>query len=81
MTVEKMRSALAEAYPGPKWRLACQTMPDRQIIAIYKNLGAKNRLYIRKKRKEPGVKKAVQVTMADLDPSLFRGTILQDGQP
>lgn len=72
MKVEKMRCALAEVFPGPKWRLKCQMMPDRQVIAIYKNLSQSDKLYAHKKmKKEPGVKKAVQVTMFDLDPSLF----------
>ena len=65
MNVEKMRAALGELY-GPKWRLKCQEMPDRQVVAIYKNLERKGKLKKPpKKKKEPDIKKAVQLTIFD----------------
>lgn len=76
MTVEKMRSALAEVYPGTStWRMRLQQMPDRQVIAIYKNMSRNDKLYahkkMNKKKREPGVKKAVQITMVDIAPDVF----------
>lgn len=35
MTRETMRIAIADAYPGERWRVKCQNMPDDQVIAIY----------------------------------------------
>ena len=50
-------------------------MPDRQVIAIYKNLSEKDKLRkIRRqenKKREPGIKKAVQLTMMDIAPEVF----------
>ena len=74
MTTDQMRNAINEVYPGPKWTLKCQTMPDRQVIAIYKSLQERGRLCKKRrgfKRKEPGVTKAIQITMFDICPSLF----------
>jgi len=74
MTVDQMRCALAEVYPGPKWRLKCQTMPERQVVAIYKSLSEKDKLHKKSrkaKRKEPGISKAIQITIFDLDPTLI----------
>lgn len=65
MNVEKMRSALAEAYSGPKWRLKLQQMPDRQIVAIYKNMESRGNLKKHSKKKEPGVTKVTQLTIFD----------------
>lgn len=67
MTTEAMRTRLAEVYPGPKWRMRLMQMPERQIIAIYKNMSRTGRLEKkRKKKKEPGVIRAVQLTIFDL---------------
>ena len=41
MTIEKMRSLVADAYKGSLWRLKVKEMPNRQIIAIYKDLCAR----------------------------------------
>lgn len=72
MTTDEMRLALADLYPGPNWRLKCQTMPERQVVAIYRNLKLKGKFDKRnKKPKEPGVLDAIQITIYDLDPSLF----------
>ena len=72
MKTDQMRGVLAEIYPGPKWRFKCQTMPDRQVVAIYKDMERKGRLNKKNKkpkRKEPGIFDAVQITMAELYPS------------
>ena len=63
MTSDQMRCWLAEKYPGPNWRLKCQTMPERQVVAIYKSLAQRQK---RKLKKEPGIKYAVQLTIFDL---------------
>lgn len=74
MTVDQMRCALADVYSGPRWKLRCQRMPEKQVVAIYKTMKESGQLYrhMRKiKKKEPGIVKAVQITMLDLDPTLF----------
>lgn len=67
MTVERMRCSLADVYPGDRWRLKCMQMPERQVVAIYKSLQRKNQLKRKpKKKQEPGIIKAVQITIFDL---------------
>lgn len=66
MDVNKMRSALSELYPGDNWKLKCQTMPDRQVVAIYKNMERTGRLKKKKPKKEPDIKKAEQLTIYDV---------------
>jgi hypothetical protein len=68
MTTDQMRCRLAEAYPGPKWRLKCMQMPDRQVIAIFKSVNnrPRSKLNSKKPKKEPGIKKAIQLTIFDL---------------
>lgn len=67
MTTDQMRCALAEVYPGPKWRLRVMGMHERQVVAIYKNMSRTDRLKKRKKKhNEPGVKKVEQLNIFDL---------------
>lgn len=68
MTVDQMRSALCELYTGPKWRLKVQGMPDRQVIAIYKDMQSKGRFTQKnkRKRKEPKKATAIQLTVFDV---------------
>ena len=68
MTTDQMRCRLATLYPGPKWKLKCQTMPDRQVVAIFKSLNERDffRTQKLKKKNEPGVMEAVQLTIFDL---------------
>ena len=66
MDVNKMRCALSELYSGDNWRLKCQTMPDRQVVAIYKNMERTGRLKKKKPKKEPGIKTAQQLTIYDV---------------
>ena len=33
--LERMRSAIIDAYPGRKWELKVNEMPERQVIAVY----------------------------------------------
>lgn len=69
-TVDQMRTTLADVYPGPKWRLKCMTMPERQVIAIYKNLSEKDKLKKKpKKKKDTSMFEPVQLTMFDIDYS------------
>lgn len=65
MDVAKMRCTLAELY-GPNWKLKCQTMPDRQVVAIYKSMERQGRLKKKPKRREPNIKTAVQITIYDV---------------
>lgn len=68
MDVEKMRSALIELYTGPNWKLKVQGMPDRQVIAIYKDMERKGRFKQKNKRKkrEPKKQTAIQITIYDV---------------
>lgn len=68
MTTEQMREKLAEAYSGPKWQLRLAQMEDRQIVAIYKCMKQTGQLERKKLRKkmEPGIRKAIQITIFDL---------------
>lgn len=66
MTVDQMRNALAEVYSGPVWRMRVSGMDDRQVIAIYKCMQKENRLHPKKLKKEPGIKKAQQLSMWDI---------------
>ena len=67
MTVDQMRNALIEAYPGPLWALKVKNMENRQVIAIYKNLKTKGKLYKHKWKslKEPKIQYE-QLNMFDL---------------
>ena len=74
MTVDQMRSTLAELYPGPNWLLKCKTMPERQVIAIYKSLSEKGKLCKKpKKKKRPDIPECEQITIFDLPE--MRGVI------
>ena len=44
MTIERMREEIMKTYAGPAWRFKVMGMPDRQVIAIYKDMLSKNRL-------------------------------------
>lgn len=68
MTIDRMRCTIAEAYPGPKWKLKVAMMPDNQVLAVYKSMRSNGYLYKHHgiKKKEPGVKKAVQTSIFDL---------------
>ena len=44
MTTNQMRSALVQAYPGPKWKLKVSEMEDRQVFAVYKNMQRRGNL-------------------------------------
>lgn len=35
MTVSQMRTAIAGAYEGPRWKLRVANMPEHQVIAVY----------------------------------------------
>ena len=67
MTVNQMRCKVAEAYSGPLWRLKVQEMPDKQIIAVYKDMEQRGVFEPKKKpktklNKEP---KCEQLTIWD----------------
>ena len=68
MTTEEMRLRLADLYPGRKWKLKCKTMPDRQVVAIFKSLSERDfqKQKKLKKKNEPGVMEAVQLSIFDL---------------
>ena len=68
MTTDQMRCALAQVYHGPRWVIRVQNMKDSQVIAMYKSMKQEGRLYKHPtiKKKEPGIRKAVQLTIFDL---------------
>ena len=35
MSVDQMRAAIAEVYPGGKWKRKVEKMHDDQVIAVY----------------------------------------------
>lgn len=37
-SVEHMRSAISDAYPGEGWKYRCEHMHENQVIAIYRSL-------------------------------------------
>lgn len=45
MSIDQMRCALIEVYPGPNWRKRVIEMEDKQVIATYKNMERKGNLY------------------------------------
>ena len=44
MTVDGMRSRIADAYPYPKWQQKVANMHENQVIAIFKTMQELNRL-------------------------------------
>lgn len=44
MTVDQMRAALLQVYPGPGWQVKVLAMHDNQIIAIYAKFKKEGRL-------------------------------------
>lgn len=38
MKIENMRLHVMAAYPGASWKYRVTRMPDRQVVAIFKNL-------------------------------------------
>ena len=37
-SIEHMRSAISDAYPGEGWKFRCEHMHENQVIAIYGSL-------------------------------------------
>lgn len=72
MTSDEMREKLADLYPGMSWRLKCQTMPERQVVAIFKSLEKRGKFLKKpeKKKRDPATE-PIQITIYDIDPSLF----------
>ena len=68
MTIERMREHVSKVYPSPRWEEKVRNMPDIQVIAVYKDMQHYDRLKPKKsiKKKEPGIKKAVQLSIFDL---------------
>ena len=68
MTVKQMREALTYVYGGPLWQIRIKEMDDRQVIAIYSDMERSGRLEGKnqKKKMEPGIRKARQITIFDL---------------
>lgn len=57
MTVDNMRAAILEVYPGGKWRRKVEKMHDDQVIAVYYkflNTGG----FEKKEKKERDAKRA-----------------------
>lgn len=62
MTVNAMREHVVGMYHSDRWRLRVLGMPDRQVIAIYKNMQRRGQ----KPKKEPKDNKTQQITIFDL---------------
>lgn len=43
MSVQQMRAAIYDVYPGRKWKIKVQNMPDDQVIAVYYSFLAKGK--------------------------------------
>lgn len=71
MTVEAMRDYICKMYnDSPKWRLKVLAMPDRQVIAIYKNMKTRGQTP-NKPRKD--IPRQQQITIFDLLGGLQNG--------
>lgn len=44
MTVDQMREAIREVYPGQAWQFKVDTMKDAQVIAVYMRFLHQNKL-------------------------------------
>ena len=44
MSIDQMRSALAEVFSGPRWKQRVINMSDAQVIAMYKSMKEEGRL-------------------------------------
>lgn len=69
MTVERMREALLVAYSGDKWKRKVWSMPDNQVIAVYKSMKSRDgriKPTPGRKKLEPGIKRAVQISIFDM---------------
>ena len=51
MTIDQMRNALINRYPGSKWQQKVRNMDDRQVAAIYKCMEREGRLVEKKWKK------------------------------
>lgn len=66
MTIEKMRSKVAEVYRTDNWKRKVYLMPDDQVTAIYYTMKRRGfKKVAPRKPKEPGIRKAVQISMFD----------------
>lgn len=68
MTVEAMRTAITEVYPGQTWRLRVQGMKDDQVIAIYKHMKEENvfeKAAKARRRKAKMKEQGIQLTIWD----------------
>lgn len=43
MSIQQMRAAIYDVYPGRKWKIKVQNMPDDQVIAVYYSFLAKGK--------------------------------------
>lgn len=66
MTVDQMREGLIAAYSGDRWKRKVWSMRDEQVIAVYKSVRSRGvKRKDSRKKMEPGVKRAVQLTVWD----------------
>ena len=63
MSVEQMRAKISEVYESDRWRLRVKTMPDNQVIAIYRTMRDRGQL-VRKKHKKSRIV-CQQISMFD----------------
>ena len=63
MSVDQMRLAVTEAYPGWKWACKVAKMPNNQVIAIYRNLQRTGQF--NKKKTKPKGPQYTQLHLSD----------------
>lgn len=68
MSVQQMRAAIYEVYPGRRWKIKVQNMPDDQVIAVYYSFLAKGKFDQKPAAKEP----KTYVTEKGADTDVFK---------
>ena len=69
--IKRMREAIKSAYPGERWEVRVNSMPDYQVVAIYNNFvrsGVFSKLRMQRKPSDENR----QFTLADYGIDLGR---------
>lgn len=65
MSIEQMRAAIREVYPGQRWKLRVNNMKADQVYAIYNHFLNSGKFDEVKKIKEQKQEEPKQMTLAD----------------
>lgn len=68
MTVEQMRMAIADCYPGREWSRKVDNMSDGQVIAIYRKFESQGKLDPRHPENSPKRGKRAEIPGIIDDP-------------